>query len=87
MTTTNISLPEDIQAFMETQMSLDGCASVSEFLCVLLRDEQRRRARRELEGKFQEAIQSGPAEPLTREDWKSLEDQVWDRHRHEQSQP
>jgi uncharacterized protein (DUF433 family) len=34
-----------------------------------------------LEAKLREAVASGPAGPMTREDWDELERAVWDRHR------
>ena len=45
-----------------------------------LPDEQKRQAKRNLETKLCEALSSGPAEPLTREDWDMLEHRIWERH-------
>jgi antitoxin ParD1/3/4 len=86
MTTMNISLPDEMKAFVETEMAHEGYASASEYLRALIRDAQKRRAKRELEAKFREALESGPATPMTREDWDELERNVWERHRHEQAQ-
>ena len=72
MTTMNISLPDDLKAFVEAQTSQEGYASVSEYLGILIRDAQKRRAKRALEAKFREAMQSGPAVPMTRDDWVAL---------------
>jgi antitoxin ParD1/3/4 len=83
MATMNISLPDEMKEFIEAQMSRDGFASASEYFRTLVREEQKRRARRELEARFLEALESGPAEPMTREDWDSLENRVWERHRQE----
>ncbi|HMF36335.1 MAG TPA: hypothetical protein VKF17_06830 [Isosphaeraceae bacterium] len=44
----------------------------SEYLRSLIRDAQKRLAKRELEAKFREAMESGPATPITREDWVAL---------------
>jgi hypothetical protein len=38
-------------------------------------------ARRALEVKFREAMESGPATPMTRDDWDELERNVRERHR------
>ncbi len=86
MTTMNISLPEEMKTFIETQMSQEGYASASEYLRGLIREEQKRRAKRELEAKFREALESGPSAPMTRSDWESLESKVWERHRQESPQ-
>jgi antitoxin ParD1/3/4 len=84
MATMNISLPEEMKAFIEAQMSRDGYASASEYFRTLVREEQKRRARRDLEAKFREALESGPAEPMTQEDWQTLENRVWERHHQHQ---
>jgi len=76
MTTMSISLTEDLMEFVEAQISRGTHASVSEYLCALLREEQRRRAKQELEAKFHEALDSGPAEPMIREDWDTLAKRV-----------
>ena len=72
MTTMNISLPEEMKAFIEAQMAQEGYASASEYLRFLIREAQRRRAKQELEAKFREALESGPATPMTKEDWAAL---------------
>jgi antitoxin ParD1/3/4 len=72
MTTMNISVPDEMKAFVETRMAQEGFASASEYLRTLIRDAQKRQARRELEDKFREALESGPATPMTPEDWKAL---------------
>ena len=85
MTTMNISLPDEMKAFVETEMAQEGYASASEYLRALIRDAQKRRAKRELEAKFREALESGPATPMTREDWDSIETEVMERLAREQS--
>jgi antitoxin ParD1/3/4 len=72
MTTMNISLPEEMKAFIEAQMAQEGYASASEYLRSLIREAQKRRAKQEIEAKFREALESGPATPMTHEDWAAL---------------
>lgn len=72
MTTMNISLPEELKAFVEDRTAEEGYASASEYLEALIRDAQRRRAKQALEAKFREALESGPATPMAREDWVAL---------------
>jgi antitoxin ParD1/3/4 len=71
MTTMNISLPDEMKAFVETQMAEEGYASASEYLRALIRDAQKRRAKQELEAKLLEGLQS-PASEMTEEDWGAL---------------
>ena len=71
MTTMNISLPDEMKAFVETEMTQEGYASASEYLRALIRDAQKRRAKHDLEAKLLEGLQ-GPAVPMTRDDWDSI---------------
>jgi len=68
----NISVPDEMKAFVEAQMAQEGYASASEYLRSLIRDAQKRLAKRELESKFREALESGSATPMNREDWVAL---------------
>ena len=38
----------------------------------LIRDAQKRKAKQALEAKFREAMESGPATPMTHDDWVAL---------------
>jgi antitoxin ParD1/3/4 len=86
MTTMNISLPEEMKAFIEAEMTQEGYASASEYLRSLIREAQKRRAKQELEAKLREALESGPATPMTREDWDELRRRVWEREAQEQTE-
>jgi antitoxin ParD1/3/4 len=72
MTTMNISVSDEMKAFVEDQMAQEGYASASEYLRALIRDAQKRQAKRELEAKFREALESGPATPMNSDDWVTL---------------
>lgn len=85
MTTMNISVPDEMKAFVEAQMAQEGYASASEYLRALIREAQKRRAKQALEAKFREALESGPATPMTTDDWQQLERNVWDRQRQAQA--
>ena len=52
-------------------MAHEGYASASEYLRALIREAQKRQAKRELEAKFMEGLE-GPATEMTREDWVAL---------------
>ena len=75
MTTMNISLPDEMKAYVEAQMAQDGYASASEYLRALIRDDQKRRGRQQLEAKLLEGFQ-GPFTVMTREDWDSIEQEA-----------
>jgi antitoxin ParD1/3/4 len=72
MATMNISLPDPMKEFIETQTSKEGFGSVSEYLRSIIREVQKRQAKQELEAKLLEGLQ-GPSVVMTREDWDSIE--------------
>jgi antitoxin ParD1/3/4 len=86
MTTMNISVPDEMKAFVEAEMAEEGYGSASGYLRALIRDAQKLRAKRESEAKFREALESGAATPMTQDDWDKLEQQVWARHHQAQAQ-
>jgi antitoxin ParD1/3/4 len=71
MTTMNISVPDEMKAFVEAQMTQGGYASASEYLRALIRDAQKRRAKQELEAKLLEGLQ-GPVSEMICNDWDSI---------------
>jgi antitoxin ParD1/3/4 len=73
MATLDISLPDDMMAYVEAQAAREGFGTASEYLCSVIREVQKRHAKQALEAKLREALESGPAEPMTREDWDELE--------------
>jgi antitoxin ParD1/3/4 len=75
MTTLNISLPENLKAFVEDQVSSGGFSTVSEYIRSLIRDAQERRARGVLEAKLLAALEKEPEEML-HDDWEQLRDRV-----------
>lgn len=80
MTTMNLSLPDELNSFVEAQSAQEGHASAEDYVRSLIREAQKRQARQELEARLREAIETGPATPLTRADWDDLERRVWERH-------
>ena len=72
MATMNVSLPDEMKTFVESQAAKEGFGTVSEYLRSVIRDLQKRQAKQDLEAKLREALLSGPAEPMTREDWNEI---------------
>lgn len=68
----NISVSDEMKAFIELQLSKQGFASAGEYLRFLIDEAQRRQAKLEIEIKLHEALASGPATPMTHEDWVAL---------------
>ena len=84
MTIMNISLADEMKAFVEAQMAADGFASASEYPRALIREDQKRRAKQALEAKLLEGLQ-GPAVEMTREDWDSIMREAAERHARKQA--
>jgi antitoxin ParD1/3/4 len=73
MATMNISLPDDMKAFVEHQAEEKGFGAVSEFVRALIRDVQNRHSEHErLELLLLEGLESGSASPMTKEDWNHI---------------
>ena len=79
MTTMNISVPDEMKAFVEAQMAQEGYASASEYLRALIRDAQKRQAKQELEAKLLEGLQS-PVSEMTDADWSALRQRIFDKN-------
>ena len=80
MATMNISLPEAMKEFVEKQAQKEGFGTVSEYLRSVIREVQKRQAKQGLEAKLREGVESGPATPMTREDWDNIRREVHRRH-------
>jgi len=71
MASMNISLPDDLKDFVDQQIQ-GGYSSASEFVRELIRNAQKQAARAKLETLLLGGLDSGPATPMTDEDWKAL---------------
>jgi antitoxin ParD1/3/4 len=72
MPTMNISLPENLKDFVESQVQSGDYSSVSEFMRTLVRREQKDRDREQLELRILEGLNSGDAVEVTPEMWSQL---------------
>jgi antitoxin ParD1/3/4 len=71
-TSMNISLPQSLRHWVEDRIADEGYGTVSEYFRSLVREDQRRKAREELDRKLIGAIESGPANEMTADDWKQI---------------
>jgi antitoxin ParD1/3/4 len=71
--TIKISLPDDLQAFVEAETARQGFGTVSEYMRAIIRDMQEQQAKRDrLDALLIEGLDSGPATPLTKDDWEHI---------------
>ena len=68
----NISLPDQLKAFVDDQVGSGRYSSVSEYVRDLIRDDEKRKAQEKLEALLIEGIQSGEVTGMTRQDWSDI---------------
>jgi antitoxin ParD1/3/4 len=75
MQTMNISLPQSMKNFVESEVAAGGYGTASEFIRDLLREAQRRKAQAKVDALLLEGLQSEASE-MTRADWSALKRRV-----------
>ena len=80
MTSLNISLPQSLKEFVETQVQQNGFSTPSEYIRNLVRDDQKRRAEERLEALLLEGLSSGEPIEITAEYWEKKRTQLIERH-------
>jgi len=72
MATLNISLTDSMRAYVDERIASGRYGSASEYFRELIRAEQDRSKREELEQKLLEGVRSGEAKPLTKADFDRI---------------
>ena len=73
MATMNISLPDELKAFVEDEATKRGFGTVSEYMRAIIREQKERQDEHErLDALLLEGLDSGPATPLTQKDWEHI---------------
>jgi antitoxin ParD1/3/4 len=70
-TTLNVSLPDELKAFVVREVARGGYGSASEYVREVLRGAVARRSREDLERKLLEGLAS-PSSEMKSADWRSL---------------
>ncbi len=76
MQTMNISLPDPMKQYVEEQITAGDYSSASEFMRELVRADQKRNAREQLEKTLLESLLEGEAEEATPEFWATLRSEL-----------
>ena len=71
MTSMNISLPEELKAYVEQQLQA-GYSTPSEYVRELIREDQKRRAKERLNAMLLEGLNSGESIPADAVFWTEL---------------
>ena len=72
MQTMNISLPDPMKQYVEEQVIVGDYSSASEYMRKLVRADQKRNAREQLERTLLESLAEGEAQEATPEFWSTL---------------
>jgi len=72
----NVSLPTDLRSFVEEKLARDCYSSASEYVRELIRGDLKREAREKVDQFLLEALESGPAEPVTKKEWQDIRQEV-----------
>lgn len=72
MPTMNISLPDQLKEFVESQVRSGQYGSVSEYMRDLIRADEKRKAQEQLELLLLEGVRSGKPTPMRRRDWDAI---------------
>ena len=75
----NISLPDALRAFVETEVAEGGYGTTSEYFRDLLRAAKKRKAEEHLETLLLAGLNSGEAAEMTPQDWSDIRQAVRDR--------
>jgi antitoxin ParD1/3/4 len=78
MKSMNISLPDTMQAYVEELVEQGGYSSVSEYFQELVRQDQKQRAKEQLQTMLLEGLNSGEATEMTAQDWEDIRQAVRD---------
>ena len=79
MKSMNISLPDTMRDYIEQQVAQGGYSSVSEYFRELVRQDQKQRAKEQLETMLLEGLNSGEATEMTAQEWEDIRQAVRDK--------
>jgi antitoxin ParD1/3/4 len=79
MQTMNISLPDAMKQFVEDQVAAGAYSSASEYIRELVRADQKRQAKEQLEQALLDSLNSGEAMEATPEWWDTLRHEIKER--------
>lgn len=68
----HISLPQPMKDWVEAEVSAGGYGTTSEFFRQLLRAEQQRQLRQQIDDNLHGALDSGESKPMTKKDWERI---------------
>jgi antitoxin ParD1/3/4 len=80
METLTLSLSASMKEFIDAQVAENGYSTASEYICALIRADQKRQAEEKLEALLIEGLDSGPPIEVTPEFWEKKRAALLERH-------
>jgi putative addiction module CopG family antidote len=80
MPTLNIAIPDTLTEYVLRQVEEQGYGSADDYVGELIRSVQKEEVRKKLEAELLLGLESGPAEPVTADDWQAMRQEVQRRH-------
>ena len=71
-TTLHISLPESLKEYVKERVEEKQYSNPSDYVCTLIREDQKRREEEQLERMLLQGIESGKGVPMTKKEWDAL---------------
>ncbi len=81
MTSFNISMPKALKQYIEEQVAGGTYSTPSEFVRELIREDQKRRTKEEIEAALLQGLRSGPAVEIDATYWARRRKELRERHR------
>ena len=81
MTSFNISMPKALKQYIEEQVAGGTYSTPSEFVRELIREDQKRRTKEEIEIALLQGLRSGPAVEIDATYWARRRKELRERHR------
>ncbi len=76
METIHLTLSQDMQDFVHAETAKGQYGSTDEYIQSLIREERKRKEQAHLEKLLLDGLNSGPAQPMTDNDWDELKQHV-----------
>jgi len=85
MQTMNISLPDPMKQYVEEQVTAGDYSSASEYMRELVRADQKRNAKEQLEQTLLESLRDGDPQEATPEFWDTIRNELGKRSKARQA--
>ncbi len=78
-TSLTIDLPQPLKTFVDDQVATGDFATAADYICVLLREAQKQKVREHVDQLLLAGLNSGPATPMTAQDWEDIRREALER--------